>query len=472
MLFHISFIVMILGAQAQCPKVSENGCSVCGEGKCVTSPDAVFLFPGQPSVPCGILQSAGLTGRIPLEQCEFLPALIGVCNCGVKEAEPEPTLVDIPSTVIAAGSFEKLVASLVVAELVGTLSDPNGPFTVFAPTDDAFAVLPGGVLECLLKPQSREALTSLLNLHVAEGRALASDLSDGMMISTLNGEELRVDITAGDTVFINGKEVVSADVPASNGIVHVIDSILLPNDFDVPSFLLSCDADLPCPSVPSDGCSVCGPSLCVGNDDAVFEFPGQPAVPCGRLEQAGLNGEVPLDQCGFLPGLVVDICECRIGTTPIPEPTNAPVVAPTDASIDISVDVSCLKVSAGGCSICGPDLCVGDDNAIFTLPGQASVPCGILQTAGLNGDIPLTECAFLPGLLDDICECNSKGSILTASPILAIVAPSDAPTIVPSAKVTDAPPTLPTSGIISSMNVQLRVQYLFILLPLLGTIFG
>jgi len=170
----------------RCPELPTNGCSVCGVGKCVSNAAAIFDFPGQPKVGCGILQQAGISGSIPLGQCKFLPDLIGACECSDD------------------GS--------------------NGPIGIF----------PVGLAPQVTPPS--------------------------------------------------------------------ISSSLPPIDDD--------NDDSSCPDIPDDGCSVCGEGKCVGNSMAVFSFPGQPAVPCGTLQEAGIIGEIPLDQCDFLSPLI-EICECE-----------------------------------------------------------------------------------------------------------------------------------------------------------------
>jgi len=133
-----------------------------------------------------------------------------------------PTVVDI---VVDSPVHETLEAAVIAAELAGTLSG-DGPFTVFAPTDDAFAALPAGTLDALLEDPSG-TLTDILLYHVVGATALSTDLSDGDTFTTLLGDDIEVTITGGD-VFINGAQVVIADILASNGVVHVIDAVLLP----------------------------------------------------------------------------------------------------------------------------------------------------------------------------------------------------------------------------------------------------
>lgn len=133
---------------------------------------------------------------------------------------------DIVDTAVAAGSFTTLVAAVTAAGLVETLKGA-GPFTVFAPSDDAFAKLPAGTVEDLVKPENKDKLTAILTLHVLSGAVHAADIA-GKTLSpaSVNGEALDVDGTDGVTV--NGAKVVSADIACTNGVIHVIDAVLLP----------------------------------------------------------------------------------------------------------------------------------------------------------------------------------------------------------------------------------------------------
>lgn len=132
---------------------------------------------------------------------------------------------DIVATATSAGQFETLTAALTAADLVGTLQG-EGPFTVFAPTDEAFAALPEGTVENLLKPENRAQLTEILTYHVVPGKVMSSDLSDGMTAETVMGKEITVSMDGG--VKINDATVTTADVEASNGVIHVIDTVMLP----------------------------------------------------------------------------------------------------------------------------------------------------------------------------------------------------------------------------------------------------
>jgi uncharacterized surface protein with fasciclin (FAS1) repeats len=133
---------------------------------------------------------------------------------------------DIVETAIAAGQFKTLTAALGAAGLVGTLKG-EGPFTVFAPTDAAFAKLPAGTVETLLKPENKARLTSILTTHVVPGRVTARDAGKLREAKTVNGMPLRISMQ-GSTVTINDAKVLSPDIMASNGVIHVIDSVILP----------------------------------------------------------------------------------------------------------------------------------------------------------------------------------------------------------------------------------------------------
>jgi len=133
---------------------------------------------------------------------------------------------DIVDTAVAAGSFNTLVAAVEAAGLVDTLKG-EGPFTVFAPTDEAFAALPAGTVESLLEPANEDKLQAILTYHVIPGKVLAADIAGKTMsVDTVNGQAIQIDATNG--VMINDATVTTADVEASNGVIHVIDKVLLP----------------------------------------------------------------------------------------------------------------------------------------------------------------------------------------------------------------------------------------------------
>jgi uncharacterized surface protein with fasciclin (FAS1) repeats len=140
------------------------------------------------------------------------------------------TIVDVA---VGAGNFSTLVAAVTAADLVETLSG-TGPFTVFAPTDEAFAALPAGVLDALLLPENKAVLAQILTYHVVSGTVMAADVTDGD-VATVEGSNIKLSTASGVTV--NGANVVAADVLASNGVIHAIDAVILPPGVDVAKLL-------------------------------------------------------------------------------------------------------------------------------------------------------------------------------------------------------------------------------------------
>lgn len=134
---------------------------------------------------------------------------------------------DIVDTAVAAGQFNTLVAAVKAASLVETLKG-EGPFTVFAPTDAAFAKLPAGTVENLLKPENKDQLVAVLTYHVVPGKVMSSDIAGKKIeAKTVQGSMLEIDATNGG-VTVNNANVVGADIMASNGVIHVIDTVLIP----------------------------------------------------------------------------------------------------------------------------------------------------------------------------------------------------------------------------------------------------
>jgi uncharacterized surface protein with fasciclin (FAS1) repeats len=133
---------------------------------------------------------------------------------------------DIVDTAVAAGSFNTLVQAVQAADLEDTLRS-KGPFTVFAPTDEAFAQLPAGTLENLLKPENKGQLQAILTYHVVPGKVMASDAAMLNSAKTVNGQSFRITET-GSGLMVDKATVIKADIPASNGVIHVIDQVILP----------------------------------------------------------------------------------------------------------------------------------------------------------------------------------------------------------------------------------------------------
>ena len=152
-------------------------------------------------------------------------------EAGMEEEAGVGTIVDVASN---TEGFSTLVAAVGAADLVDTLNS-EGPFTVFAPTDDAFAALPPGVLDALLLPENKDTLTKILTYHVVPGAVMAADVTDGD-VATVEGQT--VTLSTADGVTVNGATVIQADVVADNGVIHVIDAVILPPDVD-PAALLA-----------------------------------------------------------------------------------------------------------------------------------------------------------------------------------------------------------------------------------------
>ena len=149
-------------------------------------------------------------------------AAIGLLGANVGQAAEK----DIVDTAVGAGDFTTLVAAVKAAGLVETLKS-EGPFTVLAPTDAAFAKLPAGTVESLLKPENKEKLVAILTYHVVPGKVMAADVVKLTEAKTVQGKSAKVKVDGG-TVMIDGAKVVKTDIPCTNGVIHVIDAVILP----------------------------------------------------------------------------------------------------------------------------------------------------------------------------------------------------------------------------------------------------
>jgi len=163
-----------------------------------------------------------VTKMITLAALLVLPSTVPLLQAADDTAAPG----DIVAVASSAGSFKTLVAAVKAAGLVETLQG-KGPFTVFAPTDEAFAKLPVGTVEDLLKPENKDKLVAILTYHVVPGKVMAADVKT-MMAKTVNGKELSLKVEDGK-VTVNNATVIKTDVAASNGVVHVIDTVLIPS---------------------------------------------------------------------------------------------------------------------------------------------------------------------------------------------------------------------------------------------------
>ena len=156
----------------------------------------------------------------------FLKAKLAIMAGMVVVCAASASAADIVDTAVAAGSFKTLVAAVKAADLVDTLKGA-GPFTVFAPTDEAFAKLPAGTLEELLKPENKAKLASILTYHVVSGKVMAKQAMKLNMATTVNGQSLSLKHSMGG-LMVDGAKVVKADIACSNGVIHVIDTVIMP----------------------------------------------------------------------------------------------------------------------------------------------------------------------------------------------------------------------------------------------------
>ena len=157
----------------------------------------------------------------------IVAAILAICTAAVAAPKNNIGDKDIVDTAVAAGSFQTLAKALQAADLVDTLKGP-GPFTVFAPTDEAFAKLPAGTLNDLLKPENKDKLRAILTYHVVAGKIPSAKVVTLPSAKTVNGQEVKITVTGGN-VMVNNAHVVKADIPASNGVIHVIDTVILPD---------------------------------------------------------------------------------------------------------------------------------------------------------------------------------------------------------------------------------------------------
>jgi len=154
-------------------------------------------------------------------------AVLAICSVAMASSMNNTENKDIVDTAVAAGSFQTLAKALQAADLVDTLKGP-GPFTVFAPTDEAFAKLPAGTLDDLLKPENKDKLRAILTYHVIAGKVLSEEIVTLSSVKSVNGQEVRI-MTTGGKVMVDDAHVVMADIPASNGVIHVIDTVIVPD---------------------------------------------------------------------------------------------------------------------------------------------------------------------------------------------------------------------------------------------------
>lgn len=261
MLFRsVALLALVASANGQAVAPAD-GCLVCGPGEVVTNPDAIFSFPMQPDTQCALLQTAGLTGLIPLDQCVFLPGLITVCGCMPGDLPASPSGDDDDGGSAPAPSGD---------------DDDGGSAPAPGPSgddDDGGTVPP----------------------------APSGDDDDGGSVPAPSGDDDDGGSTPapGPSGDDDDGGAVPAPTPAGGG---------PPVPAPVPAPV---DVLIPCPAVSPGGCNVCPDGFCVSSGNAIFAFPGQPAVQCAALEAAGFGGIVPLDDCAILNNLIIDRCQCN-----------------------------------------------------------------------------------------------------------------------------------------------------------------
>ena len=186
------------------------------------------------------IAAVALAGALSLAACSSssddmatAPAASAAASDSMAEMDEPMAAGDIVDIASTTDGFATLTAAVTAGGLVETLKGA-GPFTVFAPTDAAFAALPAGVLDALLLPENKDALVKILTYHVVAGKVMAADVTDGD-VATVEGQN--VTLSTADGVTVNGAKVVQADVVTSNGVIHAIDAVILPPDVDVAALL-------------------------------------------------------------------------------------------------------------------------------------------------------------------------------------------------------------------------------------------
>ncbi len=188
------------------------------------------VTPAPASIPATAPTAASMPTEVMAPTATSQPTAAPAPTATAAPTQAPSTIVDVA---VANGNFKTLVAAVQAAGLVDVLKS-DGPFTVFAPTDDAFAKLPAGTVETLLKPENKAKLASILLYHVVPGKVMASDVTMLKQATTLDGPAITFTV-AGDKVSVNDANVIAADVEASNGVIHVIDSVILPPDLMAPT---------------------------------------------------------------------------------------------------------------------------------------------------------------------------------------------------------------------------------------------
>eukprot|EP00548_Thalassiothrix_antarctica_P020770 CAMPEP_0194193754 /NCGR_PEP_ID=MMETSP0154-20130528/75210_1 /TAXON_ID=1049557 /ORGANISM="Thalassiothrix antarctica, Strain L6-D1" /LENGTH=733 /DNA_ID=CAMNT_0038918121 /DNA_START=175 /DNA_END=2373 /DNA_ORIENTATION=- len=294
----------------ECPEVPSNGCSICGESKCVRAPNAVFTYPDQPNIPCGLLQASGYSGLIPLDDCASLPEIVHMCDCRAGGATTPPT--PTPAPVITAASI--VITTPAPTPAGNTILYPEVPTNGCSVCgENKYISVPDAIFAYPNQPSV--ACDVLQN---AGYRGLIP-LNECEVLPTLIG-------------------VCECRTPIST---EIITPALLNNPTLAPipplsqSYLTSTPTnDSTLSEVSTNGCSVCGENKDISVPDAIFAYPNQPSVACDVLQNAGYRGLIPLNECEALPSLI-GVCECTTSISPetiTPAPLNNPILAPIPPS--------------------------------------------------------------------------------------------------------------------------------------------
>eukprot|EP00547_Thalassionema_nitzschioides_P013060 CAMPEP_0194261996 /NCGR_PEP_ID=MMETSP0158-20130606/46317_1 /TAXON_ID=33649 /ORGANISM="Thalassionema nitzschioides, Strain L26-B" /LENGTH=929 /DNA_ID=CAMNT_0039002139 /DNA_START=67 /DNA_END=2856 /DNA_ORIENTATION=+ len=402
-----------------CPTIPPNGCSICGEGKCVTNPEGIVEFGGT-TFPCGDLENFGSTGILTTEECEIVKATSnGACACDIG--------IPITGTRQPSG-MPTLLSTLAPTSLLPCPEIPDGGCSVCGE-----GKIVGNVEAIFSFPGLPDIPCSTLEQSGLDGNI---DLAECSQLPNL------IEICECRDC---------DDTPSSPSIA--------PQQSFAPSTAL-------CPEIPASGCSVCGEGKIVGNGDEIFIFPGSPDILCSELELTGLAGNIPLNQCGLLPDLI-EVCECRDcdlrsaspSITPLqsPSPSGSPTLMPSLMPTTLNNGFTpCPDVPPGGCSVCGDGKCITSPDTEVDIGAEDPLSCADIEKAGLDGTLSDSECTLLQTFIDEPCACDigiptGDQSQSPTSEILQSFQPSALPSLVPSAISRDQSQS-PTSEILQSFQ--------------------
>jgi len=297
-----------------CPNIPDDGCSICGPGKCVTDFDNIFAYPGQPAVECGVLEKAGHGAVIPLDQCGYLPQIVkDDCKCRSSiPVAPKPTHQPTPSPT------PRQTPSPTPRQISGGRPQisggrPTNPSSSKCPNipDDGCSICGPG-----------KCVTDFDNIFTYPGQPA---VACGVLEKAGHGAVIPLDQCGYLPQLVKNECKCRSSIPAAPKPTHK--PTPSPTQRQTPS-PTSTKPSTKCPDIPDDGCSICGPGKCVTDFETIFAYPGQPAVACGVMEKAGHGGVIPLDQCGYLPQLVKNDCKCRssipLTSESLPSPTRTP----------------------------------------------------------------------------------------------------------------------------------------------------